>query len=94
MSARPSAAGRRHLARIHDLPCVITYILEGRKVYGVVAHHVESIRDEWSDFAAVPMTDYWHKELHRLGRRGFVTRTKLTDVDLLSATIKLLLEAS
>ena len=86
-----SAAGKLHLARLHELPCVVTLYMEGRKEYGVVVHHLESIRDDLSDFAAVPMTEYWHKELHRLSRRGFETRTKLTDIDLLALTIKLLM---
>lgn len=88
-----SAAGKRHLQRLHDLPCVVTYaITGGTKVHGVVVHHLESIRDELSDFAAVPMTDEWHKTLHRESRRGFERMTKLTDIDLLALTIKLLTE--
>ncbi len=87
-----SSAGQRHLKRLHELPCVVTYALEGRKQYGVVAHHIEYVRDGFSDFGAVPLTDYWHKELHRLSRRGFETRTKLTEVDMLSITIRLLMD--
>lgn len=85
-------SGRDHLALIHELPCAVTYALERRHEFGVVAHHPESIRDEWSHYGAIPMTPYWHGELHRLHRRGFVMRTKLTDLDLLSITIKLLME--
>lgn len=84
---------KSHLSRIHTLPCVVTLAMEGRRVPSEVAHHVESVRDSLSDYGAVPMTDYWHKELHRLSRRGFETRTKLTETDLLCWTIKLLTEA-
>lgn len=87
-----SASGRRHLAALHELPCVVTLALEGRRVPAEVVHHVESVRDELSDFGGIPMTDYWHKELHRLSRRGFETRTKLSEVDLLCWTVKLLME--
>lgn len=83
----------RHLARLHTLPCIVTLALEGRREYGVVVHHPESVRDELSHYAGIPMTDWWHKELHRLHRRGFEARTKLTDIDLLAWTIKLLVES-
>ena len=89
-----TAAATRHLARLHELPCVVTLHMEGRIQHGVVVHHLESIRGVCSDFAAVPMTDWWHRELHRLSRAGFIRRTKLTDIDLLALTIKLLMENS
>ena len=57
-----------------------------------VVHHPESVRDEMSDFGGIPMTDYWHKTLHKLSRRGFETRTKLSELDMLCWTIKLLTE--
>lgn len=68
--------------------------MEGRRVPAEVVHHPESVRDEMSDFGGIPMTDYWHKELHRLSRRGFETRTKLSEFDLLCWTVKLLMESA
>ncbi len=81
-----------HLSVLHELPCVVTLALEGRRVRAEVVHHIESVRDELSDYGGVPMTDYWHKELHRLSRRGFENRTKLSEIDMLCITIKLLVE--
>ena len=55
-----------------------------------MAHHLESIRDAHSDYAAIPLCDWHHKELHSLSRRGFEARYQLTPIDLLALTIKLL----
>ena len=81
---------RAHLALLHTLPCVVTWAMEGRIVPCEVVHHPESVRDVMSDYAGIPLTDYWHKELHRLSRRGFETRTKLTEIDMLAHTIRFL----
>ena len=86
-------SARDHMSDLHQLPCVVTLALEGRRVKAEVVHHIESVRDGLSDYGCIPMTDYWHKELHRLSRRGFENRTKLTEIDLLCWTIKLLREA-
>ncbi len=83
---------KEHLAMLHELPCAVTYALVGQKVYGVVVHHPEAVRDEMSDFQGIPMTDEWHKHLHRLSRRGFERMTKLTELDLLGWTMKLVVE--
>ena len=85
-------SARDHLSDLHSLPCVVTLALEGRRVKAEVVHHIESVRDGLSDYGGIPMTDYWHKELHRLSRRGFEMRTKLSEIDLLCWTIKLLRE--
>lgn len=53
-----------------------------------VAHHVESVRDSVSDYATVALCDSCHKELHRLSRRAFLMKTKLTDIDLIALTIR------
>ena len=74
---------------LHELPCVITYALTGERVPSEVVHHPESVRDAMSDFLGVPMTDSWHKHLHALSRRGFERLTKLSDLDLLAYTMKL-----
>ena len=57
----------------------------------VQLHHVESIRDGLSDYAIVPLCEWHHTGgggVHGLGRRGFVARYKLTDVDLLALVAK------
>ena len=82
-----------YLAHLHTLPCVVTFLLLGERVKSEVVHHPESVRDELSHYAGIPMTDDWHKTLHRESRRGFERMTKLTPIDLLAGTIKLLMEA-
>ena len=57
----------------------------------VSIHHVESVRDELSEYAVVPLCYDHHQGpngVHGLGRRGFVARYKLTDVDLLALVAK------
>jgi hypothetical protein len=54
-------------------------------------HHVESVRDELSDYAVVPLCPEHHRGatgVHGLRRRGFEMRYKLTDVDLLAMTAR------
>ena len=85
-------AAKAHLELLHSLPCVVTFLLLAEKKYGVVVHHLESVRDELSDFAAIPISVYWHSELHRLSRREFERKTKLTPIDLLAGTIQLIME--
>ena len=80
----------QHLAMLHELPCAVTYALTGERRPSEVVHHPESVRDAMSDFLGVPMTDAWHKHLHQLSRRGFERLTKLSEMDLLAYTIKLM----
>lgn len=83
-----SAAAKRHLAFLHKLPCAVTYRLTGVLVYDeIVVHHPESVRDEWSHYAGIPMLDWRHKQLHKLSRHGFESLTKLSELDLLATTL-------
>jgi len=80
-----------HLDRLHTLPCVVhTYVIGSPQTSPTVVHHLESVRDENTDFAGVSICDDCHKDLHRLSRRGFEMRYKLTPIDLLALTIKAL----
>lgn len=82
-----------HIERIHELPCVVhTYVIDMRQTTPTVAHHLESVRDENTDYAAVALCDDCHKDLHRLSRRGFERRYKLNPLDLLALTVKALEE--
>lgn len=81
-----------HLERLHTLPCVACVLIGLRPPMGVQAHHVEVVRDDMTDYAAVPLCVFHHSELHRLSRRGFERQTKLSPIDLLAGTIKLLME--
>lgn len=79
---------------IHGLPCVVCWIQTGERRYGVQAHHLESVRDEWSEWLEVPLCLEHHdrnspNSIHALSRRGFYTRYNLDDLALMGATIKL-----
>lgn len=82
---------REYIRSIHDLPCVVCAVIGMPQSEPTEAHHVESIRDEDSDYGAVALCVSHHRGangVHGLGRRGFVGRYKLTDVDLIALTIK------
>ena len=82
---------KEYIARIHDLGCVVCEVMGMQQSTPTEAHHVESVRDDNSDFAACALCVDHHRGangVHGLGRRGFVIRYRLSDVDLLSLTIK------
>lgn len=85
-------SAREHLSRLHDLCCVVCEHLEIEQDSDTVAHHLESIRDENTSYACVPLCDEHHKELHRLSRRGFEAKYKLSPIDMLGLTVKQLVE--
>ncbi len=82
-----------HLDRIREIPCVLCAEL-GLGATPAEAHHLESVRDGVSDYAAVPLCAEHHRGpsgVHGLRRRGFEARYKLTDVDLLALTVRALM---
>lgn len=85
-----SAAGKRHLARIHELPCVVCQHCYGQVVPAEEAHHLEYTRGTHSDFATVPLCKMCHGGLHESRRRSFYAAHKLNDVRLLAWTIEAL----
>ncbi len=67
---------------IHGLPCVVCLLQTGERRYGVQAHHLESVRDELSDWLEVPLCEEHHtgpNGVHGLHRREFNRRYKLDD---------------
>jgi len=79
---------------IHGLPCVVCFLQTGERRHGVHGHHLESVRDELSDWLMVPLCDDHHNpmkpnSIHALSRRGFYTRYNLDDLSLIACTIKL-----
>lgn len=77
-----------HLSRLHKLPCVVCTKMGVEQDTLTVAHHLESIRDENADYAAIAICDFHHKLLHAMSRRSFEMQTKLTPIDLLALTVK------
>lgn len=79
-----------HLDRIRSIPCVVCMEL-GLGETPSEAHHLESVRDGNSDYAAVPLCTEHHRGatgVHGLRRRGFEAMYKLTEIDLLALTIR------
>jgi len=81
----------RYLDRVRGLPCVVCLHKLGQKTYGCEAHHVESIRDEHSDYAVAALcTEHHHGPtgVHGSSRRTFEAMWKLSPVDLIALTIE------
>jgi hypothetical protein len=81
-----SAASKRWLGLIHRLQCVVCLNAYGRCVPCTEAHHIEFVRGEHSDFAAVPLCKSCHDAMHAERRRAFYRAHKLDDVKLLAWT--------
>lgn len=82
-----------HLRRVRSLPCVVCAHMGMRQSTVTEAHHVESVRDGLSDFATAAVCTEHHsgpQGIHGLHRRAFEMRYRLSDVDLLAMTIRLL----
>ena len=88
-----SAASKRHMARVRELPCVPCLLIFGVKHRCEHLHHVESVRDELSDFLVVPVCHEIHEGsggIHGLHRRGFERRYKVTEMKMLAKVNELL----
>ena len=82
-----------HLARLHRLPCIVCTKQGMTQTSRTVAHHLEVVRDDNADYAAVAICEDHHKLLHAMSRRSFEMQTKLTPIDMLALTIKALDDA-
>jgi len=90
-----SAASDRYQARVRQLPCIATLMIEGRIVRSEELHHVESVRDELSGFLVIPLSWNYHNRMspisiHTLSRRGFERRYKLSELKMLAKVTELL----
>jgi hypothetical protein len=86
-----------YIEAIHGLPCVVCFLQTGQRRYGVEAHHLESDRDDLSDWLEVPLCHEHHQGpngVHGLHRRAFYTRYKLDDLALIAATIEFMAKRS
>ena len=83
-----SAAAKRHLQKIHTLRCVVCWEKYGRVVPCAEAHHLEFVRGAHSPWATVPLCKDCHNGMHENRRRAFYLAHKLSDLKLLSWTIR------
>ena len=89
----PPMTSKEHLARIHELNCVVCRFFYGKFRPCNEAHHLEFERGAHSDYAVVPLCHDCHHQLHAGRRRSFYRAHKgMSDVSLLAYTIKLLME--
>lgn len=86
---------KNHMGKISALGCILCRHLG----YGATPAEVHHIRDgqgaaqRASDFLTVPLCPEHHRGasgVHGLGVRGFETRYKLAEIDLLAMTIEAL----
>ena len=78
------------LAAVHEVPCVICTHMGRAQSTATQAHHIESVRDEHSDYAVAALCADCHtgaNGVHGLSRRTFSMRYGLSDIDLIARTI-------
>ena len=84
-----SAAGKRHMARVAALDCVLC-----GKAGPSEVHHIregQGAAQRAQDTLTCALCPDCHRGpngLHGLGRKGFYTRYKLDELDLLAATLE------
>lgn len=90
-----SAAGRRHMGRVAQVPCVLcTHLGLGSTLSEV--HHIragQGAAQRAQDVLTVALCPEHHRGasgLHGLGVKGFYTRYKLDELDLLAMTLEAL----
>lgn len=87
-----TASASRYLEKVASLGCILCAHL-GRGYSAAEIHHLregQGAAQRGSDWTAVPLCPECHRGsggLHGLGTRGFSTRYKLDELDLLSMTI-------
>lgn len=88
-----SAKGKRHMGRVAGIGCILCQHLG----YGQTPAEVHHVRDgqgaaqRASDMLTIPLCPEHHRGatgLHGLGVKGFYTRYRLSELDLLAMTIE------
>lgn len=84
-------SAKTYLERVRACRCVVCTLMGVVQSTPTAAHHVESVRDGLSDYAAVALCHDHHQGpngIHGLSRRGFEMRYKLTPIDLIALTVR------
>jgi len=93
---KPDAFERQHFGRVAELGCVLCRHL-GMGETPATVHHIREgagMGQRSPHYLVVPLCKGHHQGnegVHGLGVRGFYTRYKLDELDLLSMTIDLLM---
>ena len=86
---------QEYLRRVRLCKCVVCMKMGLVQATPTTAHHPESVRDSLSDFAAVALCHEHHQGgtgVHTLSRRVFETRYQMSDLDMVAATIRQVME--
>ena len=81
-----AVSAKEYENKVRDLGCILCQHLGLGKTPASI-HHVESIRDELSAYAIIPLCYDHHQGangVHGLHRRAFEMRYKLKDIDMLA----------
>lgn len=90
-----TAAGKRHMGRVAQVPCVLCAHL-GLGIGQAEVHHIregQGASQRASDMLTAALCPEHHRGasgVHGLGVKGFYTRYKLTELDLLAMTLEAL----
>ena len=82
----------RYDARLRLLPCVVCVLLGEPPRPCAELHHVGDPLTERNEHGKVPLCNEHHQGpegIHGLHRRGFVKASKISDVMMLSTTVRL-----
>jgi hypothetical protein len=88
-----SAAGKRHMARVADVGCILCHHL-GLGLTRPEIHHIregQGATQRAQDTLTIPLCAEHHRGrsgLHGLGTRGFYMRYRLDELDMLAATLE------
>lgn len=91
-----SMAGKRHMARVARLPCVVCAHMGLTATGPVEVHHIrdgQGAAQRADDMLTIPVCVEHHRGasgIHGLGRKGFYARYKVGELDLLAVTLELL----
>lgn len=83
-----SAAGKRHMGRVAQLPCILC------GAQPVEVHHIregQGAAQRAQDTLVLPLCPACHRGpngFHGLGKRGFYAKYRLDELDLLAATLE------
>lgn len=94
---KPDAYERRHMGYVAELGCVLCQH-QGNGPTPAHVHHIregQGMGERSSHFLTVPLCPEHHQGasgIHGLGVKGFYTRYKMDELDLLAMTIRKLSE--
>jgi hypothetical protein len=94
MKARATAAEKAHMGRVASLPCVCCHLLDSKQEGPTYVHHIrtgQGMSQRASHWLTVALCYACHQGPNGVhGDQTFMAIGKLTELDLLAETIRLL----